>query len=733
MMNGGIRERVLFLALAPLVIVALLLAIYFTNSRIVDLNQSLHERGLAIARQLAPASEYGVFSGNREVLQGLVNAARQEADVKGVSILDTRNNILATSGHPLSAIQESAISSSAGDIVEGEESLIFSAPIYQSEVILDDFSLSAAPTTEKAIGADRRLLGRVNVELGRTQTIARRNQLLLNSLLITLLGLVGSALLALRLSRQVIHPITSLADAVDKLGRGNLDVAVETHSRGEMATLEQGFNAMAATIKLSQGDLLAKIQEATAKLAYQSCHDTLTGLPNRREFEVRLGHALAGAKRNAQAHGLCYVDLDHFRMINDACGHQAGDELLRRLTLLMQNALSAPDVLARLDGDEFGVLLENCPLEKAQEVAEALCQTVRSFRFIWEDQVFMVGASIGLVSVDPETVSVTELLSAAESACCAAKDNGRNRVQVFHREDIELVRRSEELQWVTRIAHALEKDRFLLHYQKISPIDPARNSEAHFEFLLRMLDENGNIIMPMTFIPAAERYSLMPSIDRWVIGNAFKLCHQSADNCSTSSRIIFTINLSASSLCDEHFPEFVQEQFTLYGVRPETICFEIAETVAIAHLGNAIALMKALKKTGCLFSLDDFGSGLSSFSCLKNLPVDYLKIDGAFVRDMATDPVYFAMVEAINKIGQAMELKTIAEFVESEVVLKRLGEIGVDYVQGYLIDPPKPIADIFQRNRKNDSTAANIARRAIPSRSCASAPSPATNGGESTT
>jgi diguanylate cyclase (GGDEF)-like protein len=694
MINWGIRERVLFLALAPVVVVALMLAIHFTNSRITDLDQSLHERGLAIARQLAPASEYGVFSGNREVLQGLADAAKQEADVKAVSIVDASNNTLVASGQLSQALLATSLSHHAGDVVEGENSVLFSTSIYQSEIKLDDFSLSNVQEKSKAIGSGHRLLGRVNVELSRAKTIERKSQLLLNSLLITLLGLVASTLLALRMSRQVTDPISKLAEAVGKISRGNLDVSVEIHSRGEMATLERGFNAMATTIKSAHEDMQEKILAATAKLVYQASHDMLTGLANRREFEVRLGQALLSAKQNGRVHALCYMDLDQFKIVNDTCGHGAGDELLRRLTVLLQHCVRDRDMLARLGGDEFGVLLENCPLDKAHEVAELMRQTVQDFRFIWEDKAFVVGASIGLVSINQESESVAEILSAADAACYAAKDKGRNRVHVYMLEDVELVRRQGEMQWVSRITHALEEDRLRLFYQRIVPIDQARSGEAHFEILLRMLDESGALILPMAFIPAAERYLLMPTIDRWVIRNAFKFCQKTLEKHPASALSTCTINLSGPSLCDEHFLEFVQEQFKLHRIPSEAICFEITETAAITNLGDAIALMKELKKLGCRFSLDDFGSGLSSFTYLKNLPVDYLKIDGAFVKDMSHDPIDFAMVEAINKIGHVMGLQTIAEFVESETILQRLKEIGVDYVQGNYIEPPKPVNEM---------------------------------------
>lgn len=694
MMNWGIRERVLFLALTPVAVVGLLLAFHFTTSRISDLDQSLHDRGLAITRQLAPASEYGVFSGNREILQSLADAAKQEADVSAVSIVDINGNVLVASGQHTKSLVAAVALHEHGAVVDGNESILFITAIPQSEIKLDDFD--ATQGVSQAGAKHAKSLGEVRVELSRTNTTMRKNRLLINSLLITLLGLVASTFLALRMSKEVTDPITRLAEAVGKMSKGNLDVSVEVASSGELATLESGFNVMASTIKAAHENMQERILEATAKLAYQASHDMLTGLANRREFEGRLERALQSAKQHERIHALCYMDLDQFKIVNDTCGHGAGDELLRRLTVLLQHCVRDRDTLARLGGDEFGVLLENCPISKAHEVAELILQTVQDFRFAWKDKTFVIGVSIGLVEISRESESVASILSSADASCYAAKDKGRNRVHVYRTEDTELLRRHGEMQWVSRITQALEQDRFRLYYQSIVPLDSSRNEEIHFEVLLRMLDENDRLIPPMAFIPAAERYLQMPAIDRWVIKNTFRLCHDACEAHRVGGFSTCTINLSGASLCDEHFLKFVQEQFMEYNVPPDSICFEITETAVISNLSEAIQLINQLKKLGCRFSLDDFGSGLSSFTYLKNLPVDYLKIDGAFVKDMAHDPIDFAMVEAINKIGQVMGLQTIAEFVESETILQRLKEIGVDYVQGFWIEEPRPITEIWQ-------------------------------------
>jgi diguanylate cyclase (GGDEF)-like protein/PAS domain S-box-containing protein len=435
------------------------------------------------------------------------------------------------------------------------------------------------------------------------------------------------------------------------------------------------------------------------QLSWQASHDALTGLVNRREFENCLQKAVLSAKASDQQHALCYLDLDQFKLVNDTCGHIAGDELLRQVTALFQSQVRTSDTLARLGGDEFGLLLFHCPLDAALRVASKLLEQLQEFRFVWQDKTFSIGVSIGLVAIDANTQSMTSVMSAADSACYAAKNKGRNRVQVYQADDRELAIQQSQMQWVTRLTQALEENRFRLYYQSIVPSRQTSSLATHYEILLRLIDEQGNLVSPMAFIPAAERYNLMPAIDRWVIRTLFTSlgqhyrenrnpCHFLEDGCDC----LYAINLSGTSLNDEQFIDFVREQLALYQVPPQVICFEITETVAIANLRQAAQFMRSLKQVGCRFALDDFGSGMSSFAYLKNLPVDYLKIDGGFVRQIVDEPTDLAMVEAINHIGHVMGLQTIAEFVENEAILEKIAAIRVDYAQGYGISQPRPLA-----------------------------------------
>ena len=434
------------------------------------------------------------------------------------------------------------------------------------------------------------------------------------------------------------------------------------------------------------------------QLSWQASHDALTGLVNRRFFENCLQKAVITAKTSDQQHALCYLDLDQFKLVNDTCGHIAGDELLRQVTALFQSQVRTSDTLARLGGDEFGLLLFHCPLDAAERVASKLREQIQEFRYVWQGKTFSIGVSIGLVAIDANTQSVASVMSAADSACYAAKNKGRNRVQVYQADDRELVIQQSQMQWVTRLNQALEENRFRLYYQSIVPSRQTSSLATHYEILLRLVDEQGNLVSPMAFIPAAERYNLMPAIDRWVIRTLFTSlgqhyrenrnpCHFLEDGCDC----LYAINLSGTSLNDEQFIDFVREQLALHQVPPQVICFEITETVAIANLRQAAQFMRSLKQVGCRFALDDFGSGMSSFAYLKNLPVDYLKIDGGFVRQIVDEPTDLAMVEAINHIGHVMGLQTIAEFVENEAILEKIAAIRVDYAQGYGIAKPRPL------------------------------------------
>lgn len=430
----------------------------------------------------------------------------------------------------------------------------------------------------------------------------------------------------------------------------------------------------------------------THQLSYQASHDLLTGLYNRLKFEESLNALLADAASHPKDHALLYLDMDQFKIVNDTSGHVAGDELLKQVSAALHAEIRSEDTLARLGGDEFGVLLRNCPLEKAIQIAEKMRHQIKELRFAWQDKTFEIGVSIGVVAINENNLSSASILSAADLACYTAKDMGRNRIHIYESTDATLAQRHGEMCWTTMIVDTLNENRFLLFQQPIRAIGTDTTPLDHYEILIRMQAPDGTLILPGSFIPAAERYNLMPGIDRWVIRYIFAaMANDAFGPIDTKNGRMIAINLSGASLGDDGLLAFIRATRDEFDISFREICFEITETVAISNLARATELIRELRALGCRFALDDFGSGLSSFAYLKNLPVDFLKIDGGFVKDVATDPIDRAMVEAIQQIGKIMQIQTIAEWVENEATLLILREIGVDFVQGSHIGNPRPI------------------------------------------
>ena len=437
---------------------------------------------------------------------------------------------------------------------------------------------------------------------------------------------------------------------------------------------------------------VSESRELNRKLSYHASHDILTGLVNRREFEARLERSLRSAKARETQYALCHLDVDQFKIINDTCGHSAGDALLGQVGALLKTKIRWRDTLARLGGDEFGVLLESCSLDDALVMAEQLRETMRSYKFVWEERTFRLGCSIGVVPITGDSEDVATVLSSADSACQAAKEGGRNRVFSFQDNDIDLMRRRREMQWAARINNALEESRFELFRMTIQPLQK-HEPGAHYELLLRMRDETGKIVSPDNFINAAERYGITPQIDRWVVEHALRWLVSEADE--RERLALCSINLSGQSLGDADFLPFVQKLLKNSGIDGTKICFEITETAAIASFSQANRFIAALKEEqGCKFALDDFGTGLSSFGYLKHFPVDFLKIDGSFVKEILRDPIDREMVRSINEIGHLTGKQTIAEFAENEEIINMLRSLGVDYAQGYGISAPTRILKI---------------------------------------
>jgi diguanylate cyclase (GGDEF)-like protein len=447
-----------------------------------------------------------------------------------------------------------------------------------------------------------------------------------------------------------------------------------------------------------------ELQGMAKQLSYQATHDALTGLTNRREFEVRMKNAWNSAINSKQQHALCYLDLDQFKIVNDTCGHQAGDELLKQLAIRLASIIRASDTISRLGGDEFGVLFLNCSIERADNFAKTLLDAIKSFRFIWGDTVFEIGASIGLVPINQDSRDIYELLQAADSACYVAKDSGRNRIHIYKEDDIAIASRKGEMRWIAKINKAFENNNFLLYRQRIKSINSTNSPKEHYEFLLRMKDGESNVLLPGSFISAAERFNLMYPIDKWVIENSFSFIeqHYSKDYRYGNNNILYAINLSGLSISNENLPDFINSMTKKYDICPKTICFEITETAAITNFSQAVIFLESMKLKGFSFALDDFGTGLCSYAYLRSLPVSYLKIDGRFISGLHNDPMDKAIIESIVHIANVLQIHTIAEWVEDEKILNELKIMNVNYAQGSGIDMVEQVPEFEQYNTEKN-------------------------------
>jgi len=471
------------------------------------------------------------------------------------------------------------------------------------------------------------------------------------------------------------------------------EVTINTDSLARADFMNQNLNEQ---LHKHSHNLENEIKNRTKELQNLAVHDTITGLYNRYEFERRLSFALKYSSKAAGQSIMCYVDLDQFKVVNDTSGHAAGDELLKHISLILQKGVGKKDIVARLGGDEFGILFLGSPMEEVLRKANKILRAIKEYRFSYDGKIFVIGASMGMVAIERDCCSLVDIISAADSACYEAKEKGRNCIHVASRDDKKMQEKRGEMQWLAKLAQALEEEKFRLYIQPIKSLQDDSASMQHFEVLIRLEERNGKIISPMAFIPPAERYGMMSRIDKWVIEAVFKEYTRLHEKNNALYR--FSINLSGLSLNDEGLSTYIYDMFKRYQVPYQAICFEITETAAVGNLNVALKFINTMQALGCKFSLDDFGSGLSSFSYLQNMPVDYLKIDGAFVNDIDTNEINRAMVKSINEISHVMGMKTICEFVETQEVEVILKEMGIDFAQGYYYARPEPIGNLYLNN-----------------------------------
>lgn len=675
--NLSIQSRLLLLVIGPVFALSCTVLLFDFKEQLQREEIKLGQHALTTARFLSAVVHNQSELHGRPYIERLLKASQLDREpYLSLIIADADNRPLARLG----------ASFAVSDSLPRQDTMVMQQATH-------DVTMIRVFTTEPK----HVLLGYVFVAIDKAALIEDHRQAFIRNVGYITLALIICSVLVYWVSRSISQPIRDMTTALKRFMIGSQDVSQVKNSLPEIKSLQTTINEISREMQHVEADMRHRIQDAQAQLRYQARHDALTGLVNRQELERRLQQALEDVKQHRANHVFCYMDLDQFRVINDTCGHLAGDEMLRQISMILSQRIRAEDTFARLGGDEFGLLLSYCQVEKAIEIAAQLRQMVEAFRFMHEGRLFQTGISIGIVEITADLKDVGQITRHADAACYVAKDNGRNQIHLFHPEDDVLLKRHVEMEWVMRINEAIEHNDFVLYCQGIFPMQQ-KDLPPFYEILIRKRDEHGGIIPPAEFLPSAERYQLMTKIDRWVIQHAFMALQPLFKTQSGSKPFIVSINLSGMSLGDPSLLAYIKNCFTTYEISPKHVCFEVTETSAIINIDNTIKLINELKSMGTRFMLDDFGSGMSSFSYLKHLPVDFLKMDGAYVKDITLNKVDLAMAKAIQSVAESMEIRTIAEYVEDQATLDCLNEIGVAYAQGFYLNRPVPLSEALSRH-----------------------------------
>lgn len=676
-----LRHRLLLLTLLPSMLIAIALVAYFTASGIRTLEGELHIKGLATVRYLAPISEYGIIAGQSEALHGLAQATVQEPGVKAAIIVNQKGRTIAVSGRvSLAAETLRQTLPEPGQVAETADWIAFAAPVRRSLNEVDPLfeSQSGKPAAPEVIG-------HVFVEFDKTELAERQRELLHRGLLIVGIGLLLLAGLAITIADNLSQPVQRLVKAVRDMSSGQLDTRVPITSSGEIGVLENGFNEMAARVEEVHHSMQARIEEATTQLAFQARHDALTGLLNRREFEHRLGKALASVQTGGEEFAVLFLDLDRFKQVNDTCGYLAGDELLRQFALLFQGRLRDEDTLARLGGDEFCIMLANCSGTRANQVAEDLCGLAAAYRFIWQDKVFAIGTCIGVTSVNRKVRHINEILAAGDAACHRAKESGRNRVC-----EQEITpspeRRQEASNWASRIAIALAENRLLIEALPLRPLQQGTNN--HIVELTARLNEAGQPPVTLSaLLDAAERYDLAPSIDQRLIDTAIA----AQSRARRQHRNLFClIPLSRASVADQGTVDYIARNLAGHNLSGNRLCFVFSEDIMSLQTSQAMAFSHQIRALGCHIGLNDFGGGLSSFSHLRSINPSHVKLSHSLTRDLGGNRASTALLRAVLEITADQHIQSIAEGVDDTDTLNQLKDLGIDFALGKVIAPSEP-------------------------------------------
>jgi diguanylate cyclase (GGDEF)-like protein len=675
--NLSIQSRLLLLVIGPVFALSCILLLFDFKEQLQREEDKLSQHALTTAKFLSAVIHNQTELHGKDYIERLLKASQLNREpYLSLIIADADNHAIANLG----------TSFNISETLPQQDTIVMQQSTHDITMVK---VLSTEPT--------HHLLGYVFVAIDKASLIEDHRQAFIKNVGYITLALILCSILVSWVSRSISQPIRDMTSALKRFVIGSQQVSQGKNSLPEIKSLQSTINQISRDMQHVEADMRHRIQDAQAQLRYQARHDALTGLVNRQELERRLQQALQDVKQHRANHVFCYMDLDQFRVINDTCGHLAGDEMLRQISMILSQRIRAEDTFARLGGDEFGLLLSYCQVEKAIEIAAQLRQMVETFRFMHEGRLFQTGISIGIVEITTTLKDVGEITRHADAACYVAKDNGRNQIHLFHPEDDVLLKRHVEMEWVLRINEAIEHNEFVLYCQGIFPLQQ-KELPPFYEILIRKRDEHGGITPPAEFLPSAERYHLMTKIDRWVIQHAFMALQPLFKMQSSVSPFIVSINLSGMSLGDAQLLPYIQNCFDTYDISPSHVCFEVTETSAIINIDNTIKLITELQKMGTRFMLDDFGSGMSSFSYLKHLPVNFLKMDGAYVRDITSNKVDLAMAQAIQSVAQSMEIQTIAEYVEDEATLDCLKDMGVAFAQGFYLNRPMPLSEALARH-----------------------------------
>jgi diguanylate cyclase (GGDEF)-like protein len=681
MIRLTLRHRLLFLTLLPSALIAIALVAYFTYSGIKTLEGELRAKGLATVRYLAPISEYGIIAGQIESLHGLAQATVQESGVKAAIIVNQKGRTIAVSGRvSLAADQLRKTISNPGQIAETEQWIAFAAPVKRSTSETDQLFEGDTPQA-----ATPEIIGHVFVEFDKAELVNKQRQLLQRGMMIVLVGMILLAALAIAMADNLARPLMRLVHAVHGMSSGNLHTRVPAVSSGEFGVLENGFNEMATHLEEVHHSMQSRIEEATAQLAFQARHDALTGLLNRREFEHLLEKALAGVQAGGDEFAVLFLDLDRFKQVNDTCGYLAGDELLRQMALLFQGRLREDDTLARLGGDEFSIMLPCCSAPRALQVAEDICGLAAAYRFIWQDKVFAIGASIGVAAVTRKVRNINEIVAAADAACHRAKESGRNRVceqEAIHHTD----RRQESSNWASRIAGALAEEKLLIEALPLRALQQA--TPRHLVELTARLNEPGQPPVALAALTdAAERYDLAQSIDQRLIDTAIAAQSQAKRRQKTLHCLV---PLSRASLASAETIDYLARSLASHNLTGKGLCFIFSED-ALTHLASqAMDFSRRVRQLGCQIGLDDFGGGLSSFSHLRSVCPSYVKLSRSLTREMGGSRASTALLRAVQEITADQQIQSIAEGVDDQEAIEQLRNLGIDYAQGKAVAPSEP-------------------------------------------